>query len=200
MHRQRRSIRAGSAAVCLAVLLVLAGLHPTADAASPGAGTVGVVDFFTPTPLGAFEGGFPERFAADDLSRLLIHAGDDRVAVTPRAAVRRAEASLEWRNEDVLRFDRLEALARAIGADRLVIGWITMLVIDTGGSHEGGPHEADVSVVVQVFDATQGRIVAETGGWAYTVLGTRTILAERGLHLALAPIVPWVLATLAQTP
>lgn len=114
--------------------------------------------------------------------------------MTPRGVVRRAEASIAWRNEDALRFDRLETLARAAGADQLVIGWITMLNVDMGGSHDGGPPTADVSVVVQVFDATQGRIVAETRRSAFPLLfGTRTLLEEQSLHLVLMPTVSWLI-------
>ncbi len=201
MDRRKRSVRGGSLLLCLAVLLAVVGLHTTEASASPSVRTLGVVDFYAVTPLGAFEGGFPERFAADDLSDLLVRASGDRVAVTSRGVVRRAEASSGWRDEDVLRFSRLEALAHAIGADQLVIGWITRLDVETGGSRDGGPPMADVSVVVQVFDAAQGRIVAETRHSAFTLLfGTRTYVAEQGLHLALSPTVPWLTTILAQTP
>jgi hypothetical protein len=186
--------------LCLAVLLVVAGLRAPEGAASPSVGALGVADFYAVTPLGSFEGSFPERFAADDLSDLLIRAGGDRVAVIPRGVVRQAEASSGWRSEDVLRFERLASLAHAIGADQLVIGWITMLVVETGGSRDGGPPMADASVVVQVFDVAQRRIVAETHQSASTLLfGTRTSLAEQSLHLALSPTVPWLITTRANT-
>ncbi len=191
----------GRALLCLAVLLAVVGLQAPAGAASSGVKTLGVVDFYAITPLGSFEGSFPERFAADDLSELLARAGADRLTVIPRGVVRRAEASIAWRNEDALRFDRLETLARAVGADQLVIGWITMLDVETGGGHDGGPPTADVSVAVQVFDAAQGRIVAETRRSASLLFsGTRTLLEEQSLHLVLTPTVPWLITTLAQTP
>ncbi len=200
MERRKRFVGGGRMLLCLAVLLMVVGLRAPAGTASSSVRTLGVVDFYAVTPLGSFEGSFPERFAADDLSDLLTRAGGDRVAVIPRGVVRQAEASSGWRSEDVLRFGRLEALAHAIGADQLVIGWITMLDVETGGSHDGGPPMADVSVVVQVFDAAQRRIVAETRQSAFTILfGTRTSLAEQGLHLALSPTVPWLLTTQVKT-
>jgi hypothetical protein len=201
MNERARDGRAGRALLCLAVLLAIVGLQAPAGAAPSGVTTLGVVDFYAIAPLGSFEGSFPERFAADDLSELLTRAGADRLTVTPRGVVRRAEASIGWRNEDALRFDRLETLARAVGADQLVLGWITMLDVETGGSHDGGPPTADVSVVVQVFDAAQGRIVAETRRSAFPLLfGTRTLLEEQSLHLVLTPTVPWLITTLAPTP
>jgi hypothetical protein len=194
MDKQTRYWRGGRALLCLAVLLAVMGLQAPAGAAPSGVNTLGVVDFYAIAPLGSFEGSSPERFAADDLSELLTRAGADGLTVTPRGVVRRAEASIAWRNEDALRFDRLQTLARAAGADQLVIGWITMLNVDTGGSHDGGPPTADVSVVVQVFDATQGRIVAETRRSAFPLLfGTRTLLEEQSLHLVLMPTVSWLI-------
>lgn len=200
MDKRNRFMRGGRMFLCLAVLLMVVGLRAPEGAASSSVRTLGVVDFYAVTPLGSFEGSVPERFAADDLSDLLTRAGGDRVAVIPRGVVRQAEASSGWRSEDVLRFGRLESLAHTIGADQLVIGWITMLNVETGGSHDGGPPMADVSVVVQVFDAAQRRIVAETRQSASTLLfGTRTSLAEQGLHLALSPAVPWLITTRVKT-
>jgi hypothetical protein len=100
-------------------------------------------------PLGSFEGTSLERFAADDLSDQLVRAGAGRVVVAARRAIQQAEVSLGWRSDDPLRFDRLQALARAIGADRLVVGWITLLTVESGGSDDGGPPVAEASVVIQ---------------------------------------------------
>src|SRR5437879_7344015 len=147
--------------------------------------------FYAPTPLGAVSGLVPERFAADDFSKMLSGAAAGRFAVIPRAAVGRAETALHWRDADVLRFDRLRALADAAGADWLLVGWISHLVISEGGSgttmppDDGGPPMADASLVVQVFDAAQGRVVAETQRSTYDLGGGRTILVERVLHHAL---------------
>lgn len=187
-------------ATALAIALMCAlGGRPVA-AASPSGPVIGVVDFYTATPLGSFEGGPLERFAADDLSDQLIRAGMGRVAVASRRSVRQVELSLGWRTDDALRFDRLRALARAIGADKLVVGWITLLAVDGGGSDAGGPPSAEACVVVEVFDAASGRIVSSVSGNASTILGTRTVLAERSLHLALSPTVAGLLIALARTP
>ena len=200
MDRRNRFMRGGRMLFCLAVLLMVAGLRAPEGTASSSVRTLGVVDFYAVTPLGSFEGSVPERFAADDLSDQLTRAGGDRAAVIPRGVVRQAEASSGWRSEDVLRFEHLASLAHAIEADQLVIGWITMLDVETGGSHDGGPPMADVSVVVQVFDVAQRRIVAETRQSASALLfGTRTSLAEQGLHLALSPTVPWLITTRVKT-
>lgn len=194
MDRRNRFMRGGRMLLGLAVLLMVVGPYAPVGTASSSVRTLGVVDFYAVTPLGSFEGSFPERFAADDLSDLLTRASGDRVAVIPRGVVRQAEVSSGWRIDDVLRFGRLEALAHTIGADQLVIGWITMLNVETGGSHDGGPPMADVSVVVQVFDVAQRRIVAETRQSASTLLFvTRTSLAEQGLHLVLSPTIPWLI-------
>jgi len=200
VNRRSRFNRGSRMLLFLAALLTVAGLRAPEGTASSSVRTLGVVDFYAVTPLGSFEGSFPERFAADDLSDLLTRAGGDRAAVIPRGVVRQAEASSGWRSEDVLRFERLASLAHAIGADQLVIGWIIMLDVETGGSHDGGPPMADVSVVVQLFDVAQRRIVAETRQSASALLfGTRTSLAEQGLHLALSPTVPWLITTRLKT-
>jgi len=182
----------------LAVALMSALEGGAAAAASPSIPVVGVVDFYTPTPLGSFDGGPLERFAADDLSDQLVRAGAGRVAVASRRSIGRAEGALRWRTDDAVRFDRLRALARAVGADQLVIGWITSLTIDGGGSDGGGPPAAEASVVVQVFDAASGQIVSDVSQSASTLLGTRTVMAERTLHAALSPTVAGLLITFAR--
>ena len=188
----------GRVLLWLGVLFAGVSLWPAAGAASSTVRTVGIVDFYVSSPLPSFEGVFPEQFAADDLTGLLTRAGTGRLAVTPRRVVERAEATMGWRNEDALRFGRLRALADSVGADQLVIGWITMLNVETGGSRGTGDlPTSDVELVVQIFDAAQGRIVAESRQRAYALFGgTRALLAEKGLHLALAPTVPWLIATL----
>lgn len=175
------------------VILVMVGMILPGNAgAAPAPRSVGVVDFYAPTPLGAFSGLIPERFAADDFSKMLSDAAAGRFAVIPRAVMGRVEASLSWRDADVLHFDRLRALADAAGADWLLVGWISHLVFSEGGGKtmppdDGGPPMADASLVLQVFDAAQGRVVAETQRSAYDIGGSRTILAERVLHHALEP-------------
>jgi hypothetical protein len=165
---------------------------------------VGVVDFYAPTPLGAFSGVFPERFAADDLSSLLTHAPAGRLEVIPREMMQRAEGAMRWQETDVLHFDRLSALARAVGADRLVLGWIPLLQVEASGGggvpvpdDGGGPPTALVNLVLQVFDETQARVVAETRGSAEITIGvSRSQLAVQVLHIALARAQPDVLRML----
>ena len=131
-----------------------------AVAAAPAAGMVGVVDFYAPTPLGAF-GFAPEQFAADDLTKLLTAAEAGRFTVVSRDSMERAEASLGWQGVDVLHFDRLRALARAVGANTLIVGQILLLDNLDGGRTPPGA-SVDTNLRLQIFDAAQGRIVAET--------------------------------------
>jgi hypothetical protein len=182
-------------AVALAVLAGAVILSGGPGGAAPGVKTVGVVDFYAPTPLGAFVGVFPERFAADDLSAQLARAANGRFTVIPRGTMERAEGALRWRDVDVLHYDRLGALARSVGADALILGWIPLLVVDAGGAGvvippDGeGPPSAEVNLVIQVFDATQGRRVAETKQAASALGTTRSLLTQRVLHDALVPAV-----------
>src|SRR5437016_1698068 len=118
--------------VVVILALVAGGTLPGNAGAEPAYRSVGVVDFNVTTPLGAFSGLVPERFAADDFSKMLSGVAAGRFAVIPRSAMGRAEAALNWRDADVLNFDRLRALAQAAGADWLLVGWISHLVITTG--------------------------------------------------------------------
>ncbi|HXX37657.1 MAG TPA: hypothetical protein VEP50_05815 [bacterium] len=185
--------RAGTGIAGLVVAASL--LH--AAVASAAATTVGVVDFYAPTPVPVIGAVIPERTAADELSALLAHAGS--VTVVSRAEVARAETAMGWRPESVLSFGQLGALARAVGADRLVVGWITMLSVPGAGGAPlvpdgNGIPLAQAAVVVQVFDTGQGRIVAETRQSASDVGVVPEILVRDVLRNALAPAVPWLLA------
>ncbi len=175
--------------VVLLFVTVAVSLCGHAVAAAPAAGMVGVVDFYAPTPLGAF-GFAPEQFAAADLSALLSRAGADRLTIVSRESMERAEASLGWQGADVLRFDRLEALARAVGANALIVGRIPRL-----DNLEGGrtPPEASVytTLWLQIFDAARGRFVAETRQSAFVVAGIqRDLRTKQVLHDALVRAVP----------
>ncbi len=175
--------------VVLLSAMVAVSLFGHAGAAAPAAGIVGVVDFYAPTPLGAF-GFAPERFAADDLSTLLTQAGSGRLTVISRDSMEGAEASLGWQGVDVLHFDRLRALARAVGADALIVGRIPMLTNLEGGRI---PPEAsvDTTLWLQIFDAAQGRFVAETRQSASVVAAiTRDLRTKQVLHDALVRAVP----------
>jgi len=185
-----------SGVVVLAVVLA-----PLAAGAARGPLKVGVVDFYAPTLLAPFSGFFPERFAADDLTDLLARAGGDRLVMIPRDAVQRSEQEMRWGAADVLHFDRLRALADAFGADRLVVGWIPLLSVGGGGGgrirlHDGGDGSipmAEISLVIQVFDARQGRLVDEARYSASDVGGTRSELAKRVINSALRPAIPALL-------
>jgi hypothetical protein len=183
----------------LGVMAIAVALNPLTARAGPGGPIrVGVVDFYAPTPLATFSGFFPERFAADDLSDLLARAAGDRLVMIPRDIVQRSEQAMRWRETDVLHFDRLRALAEAIGADRLVVGWIPGLSIEGGGSNGPPPPggdgngfpAADATLVIQVFDARQGRLVAEARSSAYDLGGTRAELAKRVVDHALKLAIP----------
>jgi hypothetical protein len=127
---------------------------------------VAVPDFFALGPVPPVEGVVPEEFAADALANLLAKNAGTRRTALPREAVRRAESALEWKPSDALRFARLQALGRAVGADRLLIGWIQRLDLDQGGgggTGAAGRHflSAFAVITVQVFDVGQGRIVSQ---------------------------------------
>jgi hypothetical protein len=113
-------------------LTICLGLGGRVNGAAPAARMVGVVDFYTPSPLGAF-GIAPERFAADDLSTLLAQAAAGRFVVVPRAEMARAQAAMRWENLDNLNFARLRAIAGAVGADSVVVGWIQLLAVVGAG-------------------------------------------------------------------
>lgn len=191
--------------VVMAVGVGVALSFPVAGslAASPG-GRVAVVDFYDVST--ARLGDAPESFATDDLTASLAGPAGPRAAasrtgtggigltVIPRADAQAAESALGWREDDVLRFDRLKALAGALDADWLVISRITALNVQWAGD---GPHENVASVVVQVFSAAGGRIIAETRQSATTVNIGGGDPGEL-LHRALSAANPWVMRTLTQ--
>jgi hypothetical protein len=175
--------------VVLLSAMVAVSLFGHTGAAAPAAGMVGVVDFYAPTPLGPF-GFAPGRFAADDLSTLLTQAGAGRFTVVSRDSMERAEASLGWQGVDVLHFDRLHALARAVGANALIVGQILLLDnLDGGRTPPGATVETNLRL--QIFDAAQGRIVAETRPSASVVAPLeRDLRTKEVLHDALVRAVP----------
>jgi hypothetical protein len=177
----------------------------SASLAASHGGRVAVVDFYdASTARLGFD--FPERFAADDLAASLTAQaaaraaasrtgiGGEGLTVIPRDVVQAAESAMGWREDDVLRFDRLRTLAVALNADLLVIGRIPTLNVQWAGD---GPHENVASVVVQVFDALEGRIVAETQQSASTINIGGGDPGEL-LHRALGSAIPWIMQTLTQ--
>lgn len=196
--------------ILAAVLGLAVALAPGAAGAAGGPLKVAVVDFYAPTPLTTFSGVFPERFLADDLTALLAREAGDRLVVIPRDAVQRSERETQWSGADVLHFDRLRALAGALGADRLVVGWIPLLSVDEGSGGGagrasdggGGPGitRIDISLVIQVFDAGQGRIVNEARYDRQDAGGPRSELALRTMDNALRPAIPALLDRLTVRP
>jgi len=178
------------------MLVLCAG---SAAAATPPA-SVAVVEFYSPTPLPVVDTVIPEQTAADELAALLADRAGS-LAVVPPATAAQAEASLRWRSEDALSFTRLADLARVIGASRLVVGWISTLSLEgmTNLPDGNGMPLAQASVIVQIFDAGQGRVVAETRGSASTVGVVPAILVRDVLRDALAPTVPWLISQLSPT-
>ena len=194
------------AAASVATMAAVSVFPPVGEAVPPAVSTVAVVDFYAPTPVPTYPGVVPERFAADDLSVMLARAAGDRVALIPRATAERAEADLHWHADDVLRFARLGALAQTLHADRLVVGWVAQFVVghepnNEVVTHGGGPITGFALVVIQVFDAAEGRIVAETRVEGNGTGALQGLVAEQTLHEALQPAVPFLLSTLApRTP
>lgn len=173
-----RRLTAGVLAVPLAAVFSMAyGAGPVRGADH----TVAVALFYAPTPVTTYTGVVPEDYVAADLSTLLAAGSSGRFTVVPRERVRAAENALHWRPDDVLRFGRLEQLAAAVGADRVVMGWIRQFIVEGNGG--GGGQDFDLGggagglitglavVEYQVFDATQVRIVYETESEGHTVGG-----------------------------
>ena len=192
--------------VFLVVVMVGMGLALSfplsASHAASYSGRVAIVDFYdVSTARLGFD--FPERFAADDLAASLTGATaaasrastrGEGLTVIPRDVVQAAESAIGWREDDVLRFARLKALAGALNADWLVIGRIAALNVQWAGD---GPHENVASVVVQIFNATEGRIVSETQQSASTINIGGGDPGEL-LHRALLAANPWIMQTLTR--
>jgi hypothetical protein len=197
------SLHKDNVAITVRLVLVIAlvyGLSYQAAVAQPAqAARVGVVDFYTPSPLPPVSGIIPEERAADDLTDLLAGSAGQQVAVLSRVAVREAESAIGWQGVDVLRFDRLQRLARMVGADRLLVGWIQRLVLDRSGTErQGGGHffSGFATVVVQVFDAEQGRLVSQVQQSAYEPSAIGPVVTERLLRRVLERAIPSVLPSL----
>jgi hypothetical protein len=185
----------------LAALLLAAGGGTVSIGPASGATplTVGVVDFYPGSTGGGGDlGVIPTRFVADELSAELAHAGGNEISVLPRAEVESAQAALGWRGEDVLSFSRLGELAAHLHADRLVVGWITLLRIGPVGQPEqSGQRLGWVNLTVQIFDPAQGRLVWETKGYG-TGFGTLSyLILEDTLRHGVASTVAPTLEALA---
>ena len=200
VFRSRSATAFARAAVIIATALGAASIAPAAAGAAAPGPAVAVVDFYVSTPVSPLVD-TPELLAADDLAGLVVRSGGGRMTVIPRAAVRRAESALGWQGSDVLRFARLRELARALGADLLVLGRIDRLELGGDGStsnqNRGGRNGVVIgfaAVVVQVFDPRQDRIVSEVQRSAYETgvvsgrVGERLI--QRLLEATVTSIMP----------
>jgi hypothetical protein len=185
MRRARR-------AVGLCAVALIAGMPGMLSASPAGASdhTVAVALFYAPTPLAPVPELIPEEYASADMSARLA-AASAGLAVVPRAQVKAEENALHWREADVLRFARLGELAQAVGADRVVVGWIRQLALDRlggngtnldiGGGGGGGLIDGLAVVVVQVFDAPRGRIVYQTQVEGHGTGGLPTQVAQQAV-------------------
>lgn len=188
------------------ILAVAAGFAVPVGPAYSADHTVGVVAFYTPTSLDTVSGMTPEEYASDALTQRLAAASSGRLVVLPRGRVRAEERRLRWSGADDLRFTRLVELGRGAGADRLVVGWVRLLDIDsTGGGgtdvnpegNSGGLLTCHVIFVLQVFDVAQGRIVYQTTVDGHAASGPRPMLVERAVNDALTRGVPGLIAALS---
>jgi hypothetical protein len=195
MQRIRRNtgsedrVRRTTWVLTLAAAAVLASAVPPAGAA--GRPVVCVADFYAipAMPTSVFTD--VERFAADELSPLLLRAGGDAVTVLPRSEVSGTERSLGWRGQDALKFDRLGALTQAMHCDRVVTGWIDRVAVVQQGLFL---FSGQAALNTQVYDARQGRIVWQQWSDGFAVGGTPDFAVVRAIHDALARVVPAALA------
>jgi len=196
----RRAVVWIAVGVLPAVFAVLPIGAPSHAAAAPAVPAVGVVKFYAPWPVPAFVGVFPDQFATDDLSAALARAGAGQIAMVPPQAMRQAESALRWQGSDVLTYARLTDLAQRAHADLLVVGWIKLFAVgsDDGdrGIPSGGMFSGTATVVVQVFDPAQGRLVWETSGSGQSQGFVLSIVIQDILHRAIAPTVQPALSVL----
>jgi len=196
--------------VCLIALLALFTTPFLEGATGQTPPKVGVTSFYAPTPLAEYFGLIPERFAAADLTDSLSRTAGGKFTVIPHAMMEEAQAGIQWHGVDVLHYDRLGALAHAVGADWLVTGWIRELVINpTADTNSGvpffggsGQEVGYATVVVQTFSVSEGRIVGEITKYDSTASAElRSDMAMRLLHDTLQLTVPWAInAVTEQAP
>jgi Curli production assembly/transport component CsgG len=188
--------------VFILAITLAAGLSVETVVAQPAQGPgVAVVDFYAPSPLPPVGAIIPEELAADVLASLLTQSARQQFAVLPRADVRQAASAIGWKGSDVLRYARLQELARRLNANRIVIGWIQRLEVDQGarggGARDGGGGRnmvtAFATVNVQVFDVKQGGIVSQVQEGGYEMGVVRARVAEQLLRRILERALPSVL-------
>jgi hypothetical protein len=174
---------AGLAAGVVIIAAIVAGPSVSAAAVPPaGRPIIAVAEFYSPGAMPLSVLSDTERYAADALTGLLVQSGGDAVTVLPRSEVATQERALRWVPQDALSYSRLEALAQALRADRLMLGWISRVSVYRV---QFLLFNADAQLNMQMFDAHAGRIV-----WQHETLGSATggvpdfaaqIAIERGL-------------------
>lgn len=162
---------------------MLAAAGPAAPVRAAERPIVAVADFYSPGAPPIAVATDLEPYAADVLTGLLVRAGGNALTVLPHSEVRSAERSLGWRSQDALNFSRLGALAQALHADRVMVGWITRVALFR---QDILVFNADVTVNMQMFDARQGRIVWQHETWGSGLSGIPDLAVQIALERALA--------------
>lgn len=185
MTRPHHHVFALAAALCVA----LAGLAPAGPAASapvPVAPAsrliVAVADFYSPGAQPVSVVTDLEPYAADVLTGLLVRAGGAAITVLPRSEVRAQQRALGWRAQDALNYSRLGALAQALRADRLMLGWISRV---STFRQDFLAFNADVALNMQMFDARAGRLVWQRETDGFGLAGFPDFAAQIALDRAL---------------
>lgn len=162
---------------------------------------IGIADFYSIQPEPVLLLLDPEQYSADVSAGVLIRAGGSAITVLPRGEVRDAERKLNWHTRDALNFTRLQVLGQAIQADRLIVGWITRMVIYR---QDFALFSSDASINTQVFDTRQGRIVWQqetTGsGQAGSPDFALQIALDRAVAGGMAAAVPALSAPVDRAP
>ena len=193
-------------ALAAAMYLVLGGLAPVRPAASAAVAPadrpiVAVANFYSPGALPVSVVTDLEPYAADVLTGLLVRAGGSAITVLPRSEVRAQQRALGWRSQDALNYSRLGALAQALHADRLMLGWISRVSVYR---QDIVVFNVDVALNIQMFDARAGRIVWQRGADGFGLAGfpdfAAQIALERGLRNGLAPAVAAASAPVDRAP
>ncbi|HKX19846.1 MAG TPA: hypothetical protein VJT33_17730 [bacterium] len=195
-------------AIAAALCVILGGVLPARPAVSapmPVAPAdrpiVAVADFYSPGALPLAVVTDLERYAGDVLTGLLVRAGGGALTVLPRSEVLTQQRALTWRSRDALNYGRLEALARALHADRVMLGWITRVTVFR---QDILAFNAEVALNIQMFQARDGRIVwqRETNGFGLSGSPdfAAQIALQRGLGNGLAAAVAAASVPVDRTP
>jgi hypothetical protein len=178
--RQSRARARGAVVLALAGMLLAGPAAPVRAADRP---IIGVADFYSLGVLPIFLVTDPEQYAADVSAGLLVRAGGDALTVLPRGEVRAAERALGWRSRDALNFSRLEALAQALHADRILVGWISRATVYR---QDFALFAGDAVINTQLFDARQGRIVWQRESFGSGLSGLPDFALQIALERAAA--------------